>query len=71
MGRAPSHESGADFRERSFVDGFPPKIIWLDVGNAGTPAIAGLLRRKRRHVERFEIRDESAFLILSLGPTGF
>jgi predicted nuclease of predicted toxin-antitoxin system len=25
-----------DFRERSYVEGFPPKIIWLDVGNAGT-----------------------------------
>ena len=24
-----------DFRERSFVGGFPPKVIWLDVGNAG------------------------------------
>ena len=25
-----------DFRERSFVEGSPPKVIWLDVGNAGT-----------------------------------
>ncbi len=24
-----------DFRERSFVEGHPPKVIWLDVGNAG------------------------------------
>lgn len=23
-----------DFRERSFVEGFPPKVLWLDVGNA-------------------------------------
>jgi hypothetical protein len=36
-----------DFRERSYVEGFPPKIIWLDVGNAGTAAIAELLRRER------------------------
>jgi predicted nuclease of predicted toxin-antitoxin system len=28
-----------DFRERSYVEGFPPKIIWLDVGNAGTAAM--------------------------------
>ena len=27
-----------DFRERSYVEGFPPKIIWLDVGNARTVA---------------------------------
>jgi len=36
-----------DFRERSFVEGFPPRIIWLDVGNAGTRSIADLLRRER------------------------
>ena len=33
-----------DFRDRSHVEGFPPKIIWLDVGHAGTAAIADLLR---------------------------
>ena len=56
-----------DFRERSFVDGFPPKVIWLDVGNAGTSMIPGLLRRERHRVEAFEKQDESSFLILSLG----
>ncbi len=34
-----------DFRERSFVEGFPPKVVWLDVGNAGTAVIAQVLRR--------------------------
>jgi predicted nuclease of predicted toxin-antitoxin system len=43
-----------DFRERSFVEGSPPKIIWLDVGNAGTPVIVDLLQRERRRVEAFE-----------------
>lgn len=57
----------ADFRERSFVEGFPPKVIWLDVGNAGTTMIAGLLRRERQRVEAFEKQDETSFLILSLG----
>ena len=33
-----------DFRERSFVEGFPPKIVWLDLGNAGTMEIAARLR---------------------------
>ena len=37
-----------DFRERSYVEGLPPKIIWLDVGNAGTVAITMLLRSPRR-----------------------
>lgn len=57
-----------DFRERSFVEGFPPKVIWLDVGNAGTTMIADLLGRERQRVEAFEKQDESSYLILSLTP---
>ena len=55
-----------DFRERSYVEGSPPKVIWLDVGNAGTPAIADLLRRDRDRIVRFEHQEES-LLILSIG----
>ena len=58
-----------DFRERSYVEGFPPKIIWLDVGNAGTLAIAELLRRERQRIEHFEKQEETSLLILSIGPT--
>jgi len=58
-----------DFRERSFVEGFPPKIIWLDVGNAGTAAIAELLRSERERVERFAALEETSLLILSIGPS--
>ena len=55
-----------DFRERSFIEGFPPKVIWLDVGTAGTAMIAGLLRRECERLETFEKQEES-MLILSLG----
>ena len=58
-----------DFRERSYVEGFPPKIVWLDVGNAGTVAIAELLRRERQRIELFEKQDETSLLILSIGPS--
>jgi predicted nuclease of predicted toxin-antitoxin system len=58
-----------DFRERSYVEGFPPKIIWLDVGNAGTVVIAELLRRERQRIEDFESLQEASVLILSIGPT--
>ncbi len=58
-----------DFRERSFVEGFPPKIIWLDVGNAGTTAIAELLRRERSRVQTFETQQEASLLILSIGAS--
>ena len=58
-----------DFRERSYVEGFPPKVIWLDVGNAGSVAIADLLGRERQRIELFEKQDETSLLILSIGPS--
>lgn len=58
-----------DFRERSYVEGFPPKIIWLDVGNAATMAIAELLRRERQRIQDFENQKETSLLILSIGST--
>jgi predicted nuclease of predicted toxin-antitoxin system len=56
-----------DFRERSFLEGFPPKIVWLDVGNKGTRAIKELLRRERARVESFGEQEESTLLVLSIG----
>ncbi len=56
-----------DFRERSYVEGFPPKIIWLDVGNAGTVTIATLLRSELKRIERFATLEEMSVLILSIG----
>jgi predicted nuclease of predicted toxin-antitoxin system len=60
-----------DFRERSFVEGFPPKVIWLDVGNSGTAMIAELLRQGHARVEAFERQAETSFLILSLASSAF
>jgi predicted nuclease of predicted toxin-antitoxin system len=57
-----------DFRERSYVEGAPPKVVWLDVGNAGTRAIAQLMRHECERVDRFAKSEESSVLILSLGP---
>jgi predicted nuclease of predicted toxin-antitoxin system len=55
----------ADFRERGFLEGAPPKVIWLDVGNAGTTAIADLIRRQRDRINDFGESKESSVLILS------
>ncbi len=55
-----------DFRERSFVEGSPPKIIWLDVGNAGTDEITILLLNERQRIEKFNSQAESSLLILSI-----
>lgn len=56
-----------DFRELSFVKGFPPKVIWLDVGNAGTEQIVALIQRERPRIDEFERQSEASLLILSLG----
>ena len=55
-----------DFRQLSFVRGQPPKVIWLDVGNAGTHAIADLLTVEHPHVEAFHSNPEEALLVLEL-----
>jgi len=54
-----------DFRQRSFLHGAPPKVVWLQVGNAGTNAIADLLRAEAPRLRRFDGEEESALLILS------
>ena len=36
-----------DIRQRSFLEGAPPKVVWLEGGNAGTVALAELLRREQ------------------------
>ena len=54
-----------DFRERSALEGFPPKVIWLDVGNAGTELVANLLRREIAKMVAFDEDAESSMLILT------
>jgi predicted nuclease of predicted toxin-antitoxin system len=55
-----------DSRQLSFVNGAPPKVVWLEVGNAGTAAILDLLTRERRTLEQFESDPEAAMLVVSL-----
>ena len=55
-----------DFRQRSFLEGAPPKVVWLEVGNAGTRTIEELLRRERANLLTFESDEQSALLIVSL-----
>ena len=55
-----------DFRQRSFVYGTPPKVIWLSVGNAGTSAIHQLLLASVAHTEAFVADPEESLLVLNL-----
>ena len=55
----------ADFHHRSLLQGHPPKIIWLRIGNCSTSEIAELLIAKREQVETFIKSTEHSFLVLA------
>jgi predicted nuclease of predicted toxin-antitoxin system len=54
----------ADFRQRSFLFGPPPKVIWIGLGNCSTKQIAELLRTQSQEIEAFGLAEEQAFLRL-------
>lgn len=55
----------ADFRQRSFLLGHPPKIVWLRLGNCSTKAIDALLRSRAAEIEEFLADEQKSFLGLS------
>jgi predicted nuclease of predicted toxin-antitoxin system len=55
----------SDFRQRSFLYGSPPKVIWIGLGNCSTRAIESLLREHRDVVGWFVSEPAEAFLALS------
>ena len=56
-----------DFRQRVFLDGPPPKVIWLSIGNAGTVAIAALLRSRVAHINAFAKSWQEGLLVIEGG----
>jgi len=55
----------ADFHQRSFVEGQPPKVVWLRLGNCTTEKVLTTLRRHVDDIRRFERDKEATFLIIS------
>jgi predicted nuclease of predicted toxin-antitoxin system len=55
----------ADFHQRSFVFGPPPKVVWIRRGNCSTVEIEGILRSHEADLLAFERADEEAFLALT------
>lgn len=54
----------SDFRQRSFLYGYPPKVIWIGLGNCSTLMIETLLRKRSGDVERFLSHAAESFLVL-------
>ena len=54
----------ADFHQRSFLLGYPPKVVWICRGNCSTSEIEKTLRGYHTALEEFEQNTEGSFLIL-------
>jgi len=55
-----------DFRSLALVRGPPPKVIWLQVGNASTAAVANLLRANALLLKTFSLDPVEALLSLQV-----
>lgn len=53
-----------DFHRLSVFHGFPPKVVWLRIGNCSTEEIADLLRTRRADIDAFVRHREAVFLAL-------
>jgi len=54
-----------DMHDRSLLFGFPPKVIWIRLGNCSTREVENLIRREIELVNRFIADDFASFLALS------
>lgn len=55
----------SDMHQRSFMFGYPPKIIWVRLGNCSTSDVEKLLRRNFTIIETFYNDPYASFLSLS------
>lgn len=55
----------SDFHQRSLLQGHPPKVIWVRIGNCSTDEIAQLLRRRSDEVAGFSRNPDASFLVLT------
>lgn len=54
----------ADFHQRSFLFGYPPKVVWIRCGNCSTASIEQLLRLRHSDLLQFAADREGAFLVI-------
>lgn len=54
----------ADFHQRSFLFGPPPKVVWVRRGNCSTSDIEAILRAHQADLQWFEQDATGAFLAL-------
>ena len=55
----------ADFHHRSFLYGYPPRVIWIRIGNCSTKEIASLLCERQQEIVKFHASADRSFLVLA------
>jgi predicted nuclease of predicted toxin-antitoxin system len=55
----------SDFHERSLLVGWPPKVIWLRIGNTATVSVESLLRRRAGDIRAFLSDQDHACLVVA------
>jgi len=53
-----------DFRQRSFLFGSPPQVVWLSVGNGGTKVLKELLLANVLEIKKFAKSPMEGLLVL-------
>ena len=54
-----------DFQQRALLYGFPPKVVWVRLGNCPTAVVAALPRSRLADIQAFEADPAASFLALS------
>lgn len=54
----------SDFRQLAFLQGPPPKVVWLRLGNVNTSAVLQTLVEHHEAIERFGSVEDEALLVL-------
>lgn len=54
----------SDFRDLSVLRGFPPRVVWLRIGNCSTTEIEDVLRRSQASILAFESEATTGLLTL-------
>lgn len=57
-----------DFQQMSLLRGFPPKVVFLKVGNCSTERIVQILRANASALDTFEFDSVASLLILEGNP---
>jgi len=54
----------SDLRQRSFLFGHPPKVVWIQRGNCSTSEIEMIIRERYNELLAFDQEEAGAFLAL-------